>query len=155
MNENNPTYRGDINYPNYPNTRNDGEVSNNKTYSVDTDGNLVYKELPVSLPPTIAPIEKTVSFQLDISQNNKHIICTGVANKIITVPLESTESLPNGFKVIVTQEDAGTVTFVGEGGVVIFKNVTKSLVIKGENNAISLIKESNEEWGIYGALTVI
>ncbi len=147
-----PTLRGVIKFEAYPNSRDDGEVSNNKAYSVDSNGVMTYNELPELVPEEVVPIEKTASFQLALVQNNGFIRCTGAAAKVVTVPLEATLSLPLGFRVDIAQEGSGSVTITPEGGVTLYFNVNNTLVIKNENNAIVLIKESEDEWSIFGAL---
>ncbi len=152
MKHNTPILRGTVVHEAYPDSRDDGLLTNNKILTTDASGNLEVRTLPEGVPESNAPIYRGNDITLDSTYNNETVIMSGEFSQVVTVPLEATESIDVGFSVTIVWRRKGDITITPEGGVTIYKDANEDLVIRQENEAITLIKEATNEWGIYGAL---
>ena len=122
-----------VSYPPNTNTDEQVKVSQNDTNSGYLNGKLVAGDnislvenndgenetliINVTQPlETVQPIYTNVdTLQLTQILNNKHILMTGLLDKVVTVPLEATESIEIGSKFDIVWRNTGNVNIIGEG----------------------------------------
>jgi len=94
---------------------------------------------------------KTADFTLASADRNTNILCDKSTEIIVTVPLNSSVSLPVGYQVSFVQIGAGQVTFSGASGVTINSDSSKNKIAT-RYSAASLIQTSANVWVLFGHL---
>lgn len=99
------------------------------------------------------------TYNVDTVTTNKTITASdeSTINKVtalanIVLPNDTTENLPIGFRTLVKKSTASIVSFFGQSGVVIETPEDFLNEVDGLFNAIELVKEGANNWGVYGSL---
>lgn len=95
-------------------------------------------------------ITKTASFTLAITEQDKKVLMNGSAAQSITVPNNSAVPFRIGAEIVVSQQGAGTVTFVPASGVTIKSDNKRT--IDGLDKGVTLTKTATNTWWLVGAL---
>lgn len=85
-----------------------------------------------------------ITYTLTINDVGKLIELDDASNITVTVPLESSEDLGEGFQCTLMQKGTGSVTVVGEGGVVL--NNSGGLTLPGQYSTADIIKTGTDEF---------
>lgn len=97
-------------------------------------------------------IETTDARTLQLSDIDSFIRLTNNGTTVVTVPNDTSLNLPSGFSVTICLESTGTASIVAESGVTL-KSKDDLNSIGGQNEPVSLVKEAENEWILFGSLT--
>lgn len=95
----------------------------------------------------------TAAYTLQDEDIGKYLRVTAAAEVAITVPLFTTEAIPEGSTFVIRQGGAGQVVLVAEGGVTLRTNAT--LKTRVQESTISLTKTNDNSWDVTGDLEQI
>lgn len=124
------------------------DTSGNVTYEGDVTygGDVVYSSSPVIRPTIIT--DATTARTITATDENAVILFTSSSAVSVTLPLDSTEDLADGFIVHIHQDGTGQVTIAGEGGVTV--KVSDSAVTRAQYSSLSVIKTGADEFKVIG-----
>jgi len=110
----------------------------------------------ISIPFLSGNVENKVTeigdFTISNLHENKYVLATKVADKIVTIPSNLNNPLPIGFSATIVWRNTGKVGFAGQTGVTFLNDAAEALEISAQNNAVKIIKEGVNQWALYGAL---
>ncbi|NVO00954.1 MAG: hypothetical protein HXX17_16695 [Geobacteraceae bacterium] len=124
-------------------------ISNNNSGNVGIGTTTPNHELEVNgtFAARVAINAQTSSYILDATDNNKFITMDSSGAMTLTLPLNSSVTIPVGFQCTIAQKNTGTVT-ISSSATMITTATTK--VFKAKGSAVTLVKTGTDEWMLFG-----